>query len=50
VPLDERLIGGQIIGLAVLAAAVTIAIARLTLRKPRQQAGGDSDASKPPES
>jgi len=50
VPVDDRLIGGQLIGLAVLAAAVTIAIARLTLRKPRQQSGGDSDGSQPPES
>jgi hypothetical protein len=32
-PLDVRLIGGQVIGLAVLAAAVTIAVARLSLRK-----------------
>ena len=32
-PLDVRLIGGQIIGLAVLAAAVTIAVARLSLRR-----------------
>jgi hypothetical protein len=32
-PLDVRLIGGQVIGLAVLAAAVTIAVARLSLRR-----------------
>jgi len=32
VPLDARLIGGQLAGLAVLAGAVTIAIARLSLR------------------
>jgi hypothetical protein len=32
-PLDVRLIGGQVIGLAILAAAVTIAVARLSLRK-----------------
>jgi len=32
-PLTVRLIGGQVIGLAVLAAAVTIAVARLSLRK-----------------
>ena len=34
-PLSTRLVGGQIIGLAVLAAAVTIAVARLSLRTPR---------------
>jgi hypothetical protein len=33
VPIDARLIGAQIVGLAVLAAAVTIAIMRLSLRK-----------------
>jgi hypothetical protein len=38
VPLDSRLIGGQLAGLAVLAGAVAIAIARLSLR-----------TSKPPE-
>jgi len=32
-PLDVRLIGGQVLGLAVLAAAVTIAVARLSLRR-----------------
>jgi hypothetical protein len=32
-PLSAHAIGGQIIGLAALAAATTIAIARLTLRK-----------------
>ncbi len=32
-PLDTRLIGGQLVGLAVLAAAVTIAVARLSLRR-----------------
>jgi hypothetical protein len=31
-PLDGRLIGVQLAGLAVLAAAVTIAVARLSLR------------------
>ena len=40
-PLDVRLIGGQIIGLAVLAAAVTIAVARLSLRKQPQPPGKD---------
>jgi hypothetical protein len=32
-PLDVRLIGGQVVGLAILAAAVTIAVARLSLRR-----------------
>jgi hypothetical protein len=36
-PLDPRLIGGQLAGLAVLAGAVAIAIARLSLRTPRPQ-------------
>jgi hypothetical protein len=35
VPLDPRLIGGQLAGLAVLAGAIAIAIARLSLRRPR---------------
>jgi hypothetical protein len=35
VPLDPRLIGGQLAGLAVLAGAVAIAIARLSLRSPK---------------
>jgi len=42
-PLSTRLVGGQIAGLAVLAAAVTIAVARLSLRKqrpPDSQDGG----------
>ena len=40
-PLDTPLIGGQIVGLAVLAAAITIAVARLSLRKQRPQHGKD---------
>lgn len=36
VPLDPRLIGGQLAGLAVLAGAVVMAIARLSLRTPKQ--------------
>ena len=40
-PLDTPLIGGQIVGLAVLAAAITIAVARLPLRKQRPQHGKD---------
>ena len=39
VPLDPRLIGGQLAGLAVLAGAIAIAIARLSLRRPRPQDG-----------
>jgi len=42
-PLDKRLIGGQLVGLAVLAAAVTIAVARLSLRRPRPQHSKDPD-------
>jgi hypothetical protein len=38
-PLDPRLIGGQLAGLAVLAGAIAIAIARLSLRSPRPQGG-----------
>jgi hypothetical protein len=38
-PLDPRLIGGQLAGLAVLAGAIAIAIARLSLRSPRVQGG-----------
>jgi hypothetical protein len=34
-PFSTRLVGGQIVGLAVLAAAVTIAVARLSLRRQR---------------
>jgi hypothetical protein len=40
-PLDARLVGGQIAGLAVLAAAITIAVARLSLRKQRPQHSKD---------
>lgn len=42
VPLGGRLIGGQLAGLAVLAGAVTIAIARLSLRTPKPN--NDPDA------
>jgi hypothetical protein len=42
VPLDPRLLGGQLAGLAVLAGAVTIAIARLSLRKPKATDAGES--------
>jgi hypothetical protein len=39
-PLDSRLIGGQLAGLAVLASAIAIAIARLSLRTQRPNNGG----------
>jgi hypothetical protein len=42
-PLETRLVGGQIIGLAVLAAAVTIAVARLSLRRQQPQQSRDPD-------
>ena len=34
-PLDPRLIGGQLAGLAILAAAITMVVARLSLRTPQ---------------
>jgi len=37
-PLDPRLIGGQLAGLAVLAAAITMVVARLSLRTPQSPA------------
>jgi hypothetical protein len=47
-PLDSRFIGGQLAGLAVLAGAITIAIARLSLRPtkplPAQQGTGQQGA------
>ena len=48
VPLDSRLIGGQLAGLAVLIGAVVLAIARLSLRTPKP--AEDKGASKPPAS
>jgi hypothetical protein len=45
-PLTVRLIGGQVIGLAVLAAAVTIAVARLSLRRQPARHNDDSTGSK----
>ena len=39
-PLNSRLIGGQLAGLALLAAAIAIAIARLSLRTERPRNGG----------
>jgi hypothetical protein len=44
VPLDPRLIGGQLAGLAVLAGGIAIAIARLSLRTPKPQ---DDKGSQP---
>jgi hypothetical protein len=44
-PLTVRLIGGQVIGLAVLAAAVTIAVARLSLRRQPPRHGDNSVGS-----
>ncbi|HEY2076684.1 MAG TPA: hypothetical protein VGH53_10135 [Streptosporangiaceae bacterium] len=46
VPVDARLIGGQLAGLAVLAGAVTIAIARLSLRAPKPQDTTNATPSK----
>ena len=40
-PLSTRLLGGQVLGLAVLAAALVIAVARLSLREPRTPHGKD---------
>jgi hypothetical protein len=46
-PLDSRLIGGQLAGLAVLASAIAIAVARLSLRTPRpNDSGGDRQQKK----
>jgi hypothetical protein len=42
-PLDPRLIGGQLAGLAVLAGAIAIAIARLSLRTQRPQGSKPAD-------
>jgi hypothetical protein len=47
VPLDPRLIGGQLAGLAVLAGAVVIAIARLSLRTPKP--ADDKSGQRPPQ-
>lgn len=46
-PFDPRLIGGQLAGLAVLAAAITMVVARLSLRTPQTSgAPQTSDAGK----
>jgi hypothetical protein len=47
VPLDAKLLGGQLAGLAVLAGAITIAIARLSLRKPKTTSD-EPNANRPP--
>jgi len=45
VPIDARLIGAQLIGLAVLAGAVTIAIVRMSLRRRAPAAAAAASAS-----
>jgi hypothetical protein len=47
VPLDARLIGGQLAGLAVLAGGIAIALVRLSLR--RQRVPGGNDEPRPPQ-
>ncbi len=48
-PLDPRLIGGQLAGLAVLAAAITMVVARLSLRTPQPvPPSGQAAAAAPP--
>lgn len=48
VPLDARLLGGQIAGLAVLAGAIAIAITRLSLRRQKLNVS-DPNAPSPPQ-
>jgi hypothetical protein len=49
VPVDPRLLGAQIIGLVALAGAVTIAIVRLSLRKPQLASSAPAaDSAEPP--
>jgi hypothetical protein len=45
-PLNSRLIGGQLAGLAVLASAIAIAVARLSLRTQRPNDGGGNNQQK----
>jgi hypothetical protein len=45
-PLDPRLIGGQLAGLAVLAAAITMVMARLSLRTPQSATGSAASSAK----
>jgi hypothetical protein len=46
-PLDPRMIGGQLAGLAVLAAAITMVIARLQLRTPQAAQASQSGGAAP---
>ena len=48
-PLDPRLIGGQLAGLAVLAAAITMVVARLSLRTPQPANPSPAGPSAKPE-
>jgi hypothetical protein len=48
-PLDPRLVGGQLAGLAVLAAAITMVVARLSLRTPQSSAKAAGQAKPPAE-
>lgn len=48
VPVDPRLLGAQVIGLVALAGAVTIAIVRLSLRKPQLSTSGSGEPTDPP--
>ena len=41
-PFSTRLVGGELVGLAVLAAALAMAIVRFSLRRPRAQHGKDA--------
>jgi hypothetical protein len=47
-PIDPKLIGGQLAGLAVLAAAITMVVARLSLRTPQAATSGPTVAAAPP--
>lgn len=47
-PLDPRLIGGQLAGLAVLAAAITMVVARLSLRTPQPPTGSATGSAAAP--
>lgn len=46
-PLDSRLIGGQLAGLAVLVAAITMVVARLSLRTPQVAPAGPTSPQTP---
>ena len=48
-PLDPRLIGGQLAGLAVLAAAITMVVARLSLRTPQASSPGPAALPESPD-